>query len=167
MFFICFSFFEVAGLQNVSSILTDFTKILHGIRREISPFVEISKQKEVDKMNPELAERLELIEFRQRLLFDNDDFSRLLFEYEVTKQQYLDILDLFDSLRQNLENDEQISSGSYESDIYRIVPQHQYNYHFAEEIAQTLHEQNRYEEVFEALYGDTPKFQTYLQNKRN
>ena len=33
-------------------------------------------------------ERLEFIEFRQQLLFDNDDVSRSIFEYGLTREQY-------------------------------------------------------------------------------
>ncbi|MBT2637015.1 DUF1878 domain-containing protein [Bacillus sp. ISL-39] len=117
-------------------------------------------------MDQELLERLDFIEFRQQLLFDNDDFSRLLFEHEVTRQQYGRILDFFDNLREQLDNGEEISSVNYESTIYRIVIHREHNYHFAEDIAQTLHEAGRYEEVFEALYGHAPKFQTYLQKRR-
>jgi len=118
-------------------------------------------------LNNEILERLDLIEFRQQLLFDNDPFSRLLFEHEVTREQYHNILSLFDSLRERLNNNERISSVNYESEIYRIVPHREYNYHFAEDVAKTLHEQGRYEEVFEALYGHVPKFQTYLQKHRD
>lgn len=116
-------------------------------------------------MNNEILKRLDFIEFRQQLLFDNDAFSRLLFEHEVTKEQLNSILDLFDSLRDQVDNGQKISSVSYETSIYRLVPHKEHNYHFAEDIAQTLHEAGRYEEVFEALYGHASKFQTYLQNR--
>jgi len=33
-------------------------------------------------------ERLDFIEFRQQLLFDNDDVSRSIFEYGLTREQY-------------------------------------------------------------------------------
>ena len=35
-----------------------------------------------------IMERLDFIEFRQRLLFDNDDVSRSIFEYGLTREQY-------------------------------------------------------------------------------
>lgn len=116
-------------------------------------------------MKPELLERLDLIEFRQQLLFDNTSFSRLLFEMNVTREQHGQILDLFDSLRNKVDNAETISSVSYESNIYEIVPQCQRSYHFAESVAKTLHEEGRYEEVFEGLYGEVQKFQNYLNNR--
>ncbi|WP_252406915.1 DUF1878 domain-containing protein [Bacillus subtilis] len=116
-------------------------------------------------MNQELLDRLDLIEFRQELLFDDTSFSRLLFEMKVTRKQHRQILDLFDSLRDKVDNAERISSSAYESKIYEIVPQCQHSYHFAESVAQTLHEEGRWEEVFEGLYGDVQKFQHYLNNK--
>lgn len=42
-----------------------------------------------EKMTVE--ERLDLIEFRQELLFENSDFTRTLFNYGVTRQQYKEI----------------------------------------------------------------------------
>ena len=35
-----------------------------------------------------IMERLDFIEFRQQLLFDNDDVSRSIFEYGLTREQY-------------------------------------------------------------------------------
>lgn len=118
-------------------------------------------------MNPELEQRLDFIEFRQQLLFDNDDYSRLLFEFNVTREQRDAIYDLFDRIREQLDNGETVHHGGYEQSIYEIVPHHEHNYHFAESIAQTLHGQDRYTEAFEALYGHMPKFQQYLLNHRS
>ncbi|MGN8683444.1 DUF1878 domain-containing protein [Gracilibacillus sp. HCP3S3_G5_1] len=113
-------------------------------------------------MNTE--ERLDFLEFRQQLLFDNTSFDRMLFEYQITRNQLRSILDLFDEYRNAVDDNEEVHHGSYEQRVYDIVPQHDGNYHFAEEIALTLHENDRYTEVFEALYGDMPKFQAYLNN---
>lgn len=112
-----------------------------------------------------LEERLDFIEFRQQLLFDNDAVSRMLFEYNVTRQQYRAIMDVFDEYRNKIEAGEDVSHGIYEQQIYNVVPQHDMNYHFAEAIAQTFHEADRWTEVFEALYGDMAKFQGYLNNR--
>lgn len=81
-------------------------------------------------MSEELLERLDFIEFRQELLFDNSPFSRHLFEGKVTRQQYSDILDLFDSLRESIDGGNEISSVHYESEISRIVPQREHDYHW-------------------------------------
>ncbi|RXZ00848.1 DUF1878 domain-containing protein [Fictibacillus sp. S7] len=111
----------------------------------------------------ELLERLDFIEFRQRLLFDNTDLDRLFFEYEITRKQSKEILNLFASMRKSLEENNELSDMRYESDIYEIVPHLKGDYHFAEFVAKHLHEDGRYQEVFEALYSDNPKYKTYLQ----
>ena len=114
-------------------------------------------------MERELQERLDFIEFRQELLFSNDSFSRLLFEHEVTREQHRNLMDLFQSLRERIDNGEKVSGPHYESRISEVVPQHRHNYHLAESIAKTLHEAGRFQEVFESAYGNSPKFQNYLQ----
>ncbi|WP_253701316.1 DUF1878 domain-containing protein [Bacillus sp. FJAT-29814] len=112
-----------------------------------------------------LEERLDFIEFRQQLLFDNDAVSRMLFEYNVTRQQYRAIIDIFNEYRNKIEVGEDVNHNLYEQRIYEVVPQHDGNYHFAEAVAQTFHEDDRWTEVFEALYGDMQKFQSYMQNR--
>lgn len=117
-------------------------------------------------MNEEdLLERLDFLEYRQDLLFENTDVSRLLFEGQVTRYQYKEIMDLMDDYRKKIGNKEKVHSGTFEKAIYRICPQHDADYHFAEAIAQEHHRCGRWEEVFEALYGDMPKFQSYLIRK--
>lgn len=50
-------------------------------------------------------ERLEFIEFRQQLLFDNDDVSRSIFEYGLTREQYKRIMDLTQDYRECMERE--------------------------------------------------------------
>ena len=106
-------------------------------------------------------ERLDFIEFRQQLLFDNDDVSRILFEYQITLPEYTAIMNLMDQLRNKIDNGEKVSLGSYEQEIYRIVPSMNHDYHFCEFIAKAFYENGRWKEVFPALYGDSPKY-SYL-----
>lgn len=40
----------------------------------------------------DINERLEYIEFRQQLLFNNSDLDRFLFEYEITNYEYQKIV---------------------------------------------------------------------------
>lgn len=114
----------------------------------------------------DLRERLDFIEYRQELLFDNGCFSRLMFDYKVTRDQYRALMDLFDEYREAVDNGETVSSSRYERQIGDIVPHHKHDYHFAEFIAKNLHEEGRYEEVFEALYGKSPKFKSYLESSK-
>lgn len=113
-----------------------------------------------------LEERLDYIEFRQHLLFNNDSVSRLIFEYQLTENEYHTIMDLMDNYRERIENKEKISSSEYESRIYEIVPELNGDYHFCEYIAKAFMEEGRWEEVFPALYGDNPKY-SYLVGKNN
>lgn len=113
----------------------------------------------------ELRERLDFIEFRQELLFRDTSVDRLLFESRATKEQYNQVMDLFEDLRTRIGNGEKISHHSYEMKIYQIFSQHNHDYHFAESIAQCFHENGRWDEVFVHLYGELPKFQQYLNNR--
>lgn len=115
-------------------------------------------------MNTE--ERLDFLEYRQELLFENTEYARLLFEYRVTREQHDAIMDIFDDYRKMIDDGENVHHGSYEQRIYEAVPQHRGNYHFAEFLAQDNHKRGSWEEVFETLYGDTPKFQSYLEKHR-
>lgn len=113
--------------------------------------------------NPE--DRLDYIEFRQQLLFDNDGLSRLLFEYQITEPEYKSIMDLMDSYRSKLEKGEKIYSGEYEQKIYELIPSRNGDYHFCEYLVQAFYEEHRWEEVFPALYGDSPKY-SYLKDRK-
>lgn len=113
-----------------------------------------------------LMERLDFIEYRQELLFDNSRFSRLMFDYKVTREQHSALMDLFEEYRKAIEKGETLSSPRYERRIGEIVPQNKHDYHFAEFIAKNLHEEGRFEEVFEALYGKSPKFKSYLESSK-
>ncbi len=111
----------------------------------------------------ELNERLDRIEWRQELLFNNCSIDRLLFQYDVTREQWEQISDLFEQLIQEVEKGNVISSYNYETKIHKIVPQHKYDYHFAEYIAQSLYEDDKYTEVFYELYKDSQKHQVHFK----
>ena len=100
-----------------------------------------------------IDERLDFIEFRQQLLFDNDKISRLLFEYEVTKDQYNFIMDIFDEYSSKVDSEDHLTNGGFEQKIYEVVPQHKGNYHFAEALALNFYEADRWTEVYTKLYG--------------
>ena len=46
------------------------------------------------KMFEDINDRLDFIEFRQELLFTNSDLDRMLFEYEITRAEYREIMNL-------------------------------------------------------------------------
>jgi len=112
-----------------------------------------------------IEERLDFIEFRQQLLFENTSYSRLLFEYGITKEQNTAIMDIFDEYRHKIETNEEVHHGSFEQRIYNVVPQHSGNYHFAEALAQENHARGSWEEVFVTLYGNMQKFESYLSSQ--
>ena len=91
-------------------------------------------------------------------MFENTDFSRLLFEHDVTQEQLNAINDVFSEFRAKIDAGESVNHGSFEQKISEAVPQHQGNYHFAESLAKLAHAEGRWEEVFETLYGDMQKF---------
>ena len=113
-----------------------------------------------------LEDRLDFIEFRQQLLFDNDEMSRLLFEYQITRNEYRKIMDLMESYRKRIANNEKVTSGEYERSIYKIVPSRDMDYHFCEFIAKTFFDEHRWEEVFPELYGDSPKYSYLFKGKK-
>lgn len=113
----------------------------------------------------QLEKRLDFIEFRQDLLFDNDEVSRIIYEAKITREEYQAIMDLMDKIRAWISNGLEVNNSDYEEHFYEIVPEHHGDYHLCENIAQAFMEEGRWEEVFPALYGDMPKY-SYLKKKR-
>ncbi|WP_074594412.1 DUF1878 domain-containing protein [Bacillus cereus] len=107
----------------------------------------------------ELEETIELLNFRQALLFSNTSVDRALYEYDITKKQYNLIMDLMDKYRTKIDNKEKVNHGSFEKEMYEIVPQHNGNYHFVESLTRAFWENDRWEEVFNELYRVLPKYQ--------
>lgn len=105
-----------------------------------------------------LTEKIDFIIFRQQLLFDNDDASRILFENEVNEQESRAIMDLMDSYREKLSRGEPVSHRQFESDVYAIVPHLDGDYHFCEMLTKAFCDDGRWEEVFPALYGGLAKY---------
>lgn len=106
-----------------------------------------------------LEKRIEQLEFQVQLLFNNTDIDRYLFETNVTKQQYKQLMDLMDIYCQKISNGQAVHHATFEREVYQIVPEHNFDYHFCELIAKLFMEDGRWEDVFPALYGDMPKFQ--------
>lgn len=110
-----------------------------------------------------IDDRLSFIEFRQELLFDNDDVCRLLFEYEITRSEYSDIMDIMDNYRNKIAHGIRVNHTDFENEMYHILPHEMTgNYHFCEYITKAFMENRRWEEVFWELYGNMPKY-AYLR----
>ena len=109
-----------------------------------------------------VEERLDFLEFRQELLFRNDDVSRLLFEHEITQVEENLLMDLMECYRTKISNGEHVIGGSFESDVYNIIPSKDGDYHFCESITRYFMQERRWEEVFDTLYGHLPKYSNRL-----
>ncbi|UUV26923.1 MULTISPECIES: DUF1878 domain-containing protein [Lysinibacillus] len=107
----------------------------------------------------ELEQSIEFLNFRQELLFSNTSVDRILYEYNITKQQYTYIMDLMDKYREKIGNGEKVSHSVFEDEMYDIVFQHKGNYHFVESLTRAFWENDRWEEVFDELYRVLPKYQ--------
>ena len=103
-------------------------------------------------------ERLNNIEYRQKLLFENTPISRFLFESNITESEYIAIMDLLDEFRTKIGKGEKVSSGDFECQIYSLVPSKNGDYHFCELVAKLFAEEGQWEEVFPTLYGHLPKY---------
>lgn len=119
-------------------------------------------------MNEELEARVDLLEFKVQMLFENTETSRMLFEYNITRTQYQQFMNLMDDYRHMLDKGQEVNHGAFEARIYQIRgADGQGDYHFCESLAQSFMEDGRWEEVFPALYGDMPKFQNYMEERTN
>lgn len=110
-------------------------------------------QEEVRALN----ERLDYIEFRQELLFDNDDVSRFVFECKFTRVQYQRIMDLMDEYREKIDKGKNVDCALFEMKMKEISPDAGADYHTSEILTKLFMENGRWEEVYPALYGDLPK----------
>ena len=111
-----------------------------------------------NSLSDAVMERLDFIEFRQELLFNNTRMDRSIFEYGLTRSQYHAIMDVMDEYRKLIDNGQACSHHEFENKIYVIVPSRYGDYHMCEELAKGFMEEGSWEEVFITLYGDMSKF---------
>ena len=57
----------------------------------------------LEERNRDLRDRIELLEFKFELLFDNSESCRYFIERNFTRQQYNAVMDLMDELRAKLD----------------------------------------------------------------
>ena len=118
----------------------------------------------LEEKNQNLNERLQLLEFKFELLFDNSESCRYFIERDFTREQYNKVMDLMDDMRSKIDNKEELSSVEYESRINQI--KYDCDYHDAEIIAKLFMEEGRWEEVFPALYGNSMKYKSYFERRK-
>jgi len=110
-----------------------------------------------------MEDRIEMLEFQMELLFNNSALDRYLYETKITRKEYRALMGIMNLFRDKLDNGEEVYSSDYEQRIYEAVPKMNMNYHFCELFAKMLAEEGRWEEVFPALYGDSPKYKDYFK----
>lgn len=125
---------------------------------------------QLEKSNTELSKKVNNLEFRIELIASPTHINQVLYEYEVNRDEYDKIMELMDSIREALENNQEYTHGKFEREMRNIFPNPEdikHDYHFAEAVAQAFMEDGRWEEVFPALYRELPKFREYLNHKKN
>ena len=105
-----------------------------------------------------LEERVDLLEFQSELLFNGREIDRFLYESKITRSQFTALCDLLDQYRTMIDAGETVHHGSFERNIYQLVPEQSGNYHFCELLSKLFYEEGQWEEVFITLYSDMPKF---------
>lgn len=112
-----------------------------------------------------LEQRIKMLEFKVQLLSERTNTSEILLEYDISKEQYDKIMDLMDEIRSDLSNNNEVNNSIFENKIYKIIGKDG-DYHFCEAIAKAFMEDNRWEEIFPALYGKFPKYKYYMEKQK-
>lgn len=114
-----------------------------------------------------IYKELDFIKFRMDLLFYNSDLDRMLYEYNVTREQNTALIELVESYSKDINEGRDVISTKFEQQIYDILPQINGDYHVPESFLRLLWEDGRWEEVFEKLYGESQKFKKIIEDKKN
>lgn len=108
-----------------------------------------------------LEDRLDFIEFRQELLFRNKESDRTLFNHNIKRKEYDDILKLMDEYESKIMKNEEIQNAVFEESIYKIVPSLNTNYNFCEQLTRDFSKDKMYSNVFKKLYGHLDKYKRF------
>ncbi|WP_347551136.1 DUF1878 domain-containing protein [Pseudalkalibacillus hwajinpoensis] len=100
----------------------------------------------------ELEETIEMLLFRQDLLYSNTSIDRMLYEYQITKKQYHEIMALMDRYQEKILMKEPVDHRTFEKEIYHIVPEQSGDYQFVEYLTRVFWENDCWEDVFRELY---------------
>lgn len=109
-------------------------------------------EKEVDLLKKEI----EKMKFRFELKQVDSNVNDVLYDYDIDREQYGKIMDLMDEYKKRINANKEVSHSAFENQIKNIVPE--YDHHFAELMAQAFMDDGRWEEVFQALYGNMMKY---------
>ena len=95
--------------------------------------------RELTKRTGQLETQVE----RLRALVDSDReaFTYLCLESNLTSAQARKLLDLMEVASKSLKGASPMSNHDFEAQVYGIVPSHDGDYHFAESVVSTLHQE--------------------------
>jgi len=82
---------------------------------------------------------------------DRHPFTYLTLEMDVTKQQVGAIFNLMDEAHKSLSSKKPMEHHDFERRVYSIVPTHDGDYHFAEDIVRTLADSDQYTDVYDHM----------------
>lgn len=99
-----------------------------------------------------IQERLDLIEFKQELLYWNSPGDKFLFRHNITREQYLKIQDVFEKYNDMIIKGQEVSYIDFENDIYMIVPKNHSHGYSCENLAWFFMESGRWFRVYDELY---------------
>ena len=100
-----------------------------------------------------LEERLSNAEHRITLLLTLIDskkhpFTFHMLEADATRNQITAIYDLMDKAEKLINEGNPMDHHSFEQEVYKIIPSHSGDYHFAEGIVSTLNSSGQYFDVY-------------------
>lgn len=103
-------------------------------------------------------ERLDFIEFRMDLLREGTEFSKFIYDCNITKNQLNEIYEVLDDIQDKIDRGLSVSSCEYETMVLNIVDHEKLDYHFCESFVQLLWKEDRYTDIFPELYKNSMKF---------
>lgn len=111
-------------------------------------------EKEVELLKKEI----EKMKFRFELKQVDSNVNDILYDYDIDGEQYRKIMDVMDEYRKRIDANEEVNHFVFETQIKKIIPD--YDYHFAELIAQAFMDDGHWKEVFQVLYGSMTKYKS-------
>lgn len=61
-----------------------------------------------------LEERVNMLELKVQLLSENSNISSLLFEYNINKSQYVEMMNLMDEIREAIDSGREVSNSIFQ-----------------------------------------------------